>query len=145
MGNGKYANLGSDYRLLFHTAFGGEEIKNLRTKLLEIIENEMDIYSLNSISYGLLGEYGNRRLSAYIDSQGISDDKVKLIGYNDYIYLGITSPDILSKNSNYLEGYQKAEVDYLLSIVNSSDVSRDEVVMALQSKLEEMGKKYSKR
>lgn len=144
-GNGKYVNLGSDYRLLFHTAFGSEELKRLRVIVLEIIGNEADIYSLKSMSYGLLGEFGSRKLSAYIESQGISDDKVKLIGYNDYIYLGVTSSGILSKNSNYLEGYQKAEVDYLLSIVNPSDISRDEVVMALQSRLEELSKKSSKR
>lgn len=145
IGNGKYVKISSDYRLLFHASPSSEEEKILRNKLLEIIANESNLYSLKSLNYGLLGEFGNRKLNAYISSKNLSDEEIRLIGYNDYTYFGIASPSILSKNTSYMEGYQKAIEDHLLSIINSNQVYRNEVVISLQDKLDSLNKNHYKR
>lgn len=145
IGNGRYVKISSDYRLLFHISPNSEEEKSLQEKLLEIIVNESNIYSLKSIYYGLFGEFGNRKLKAYIDSKNLSDEEVRLIGYNDYTYLNIVSPGILSQNTSYMEGYHKAAQDRLLSIIISNTTSRNEIVISLQNKLDGLNKKHHKR
>lgn len=137
IGNGKYCNIGADYRLAYNsTPYNQESLPaflELRQQILNIVKDSHSNEDLQSLFYGICGELGNRRLCTFIESNNLSDEQIREIGFTDACYLGITDLTMLDKFPAYVEGF---DAGIEKSIVEP--VEQDEVVRALNGSLNQI-------